>query len=251
MIKTNSTLTKPHLQLHHEADKHVFGEFRTPGLLGRHPLIGLAMVLLGGGLFLVLAANYKTNPALIELDSQILNNVHLIALQSSPIVLDIMKFGFYLAQYGFIIFGALLVLYFLYKRFWTELSMVLIAWVGEAPLWYLTSAYFDRHRPTFQISVWRQMTAPSFPSGHSLSAVMCFGLLAYLVLPKISSPFWKAVVILLTLAAIIYAGYSRIFVGDHFPTDVIAGYGLGLAWSGLVYTIIEMIALRRNKHKAA
>jgi len=231
------------------SSKKGFGDFRSPGLLGRYPLIGLAMVILGGGLFVVLALNYKTNREVIQTDLQVINSIHDSALNSSPFILGIMKFGFYLAQYGFIAIGAVLVLYFLWKRFWTELSMVLIAWVGEAPLWYSVSAYFDRHRPTFKTSVWRQMTAPSFPSGHSLAAVMCFGFLAYLIVPKISSTLGKAIVIILTIAAILYAGYSRLFVGDHFLTDVLAGYGLGFAWSGLVYTTIEVLARRRQASK--
>ncbi|HZY44159.1 MAG TPA: phosphatase PAP2 family protein, partial [Anaerolineae bacterium] len=86
---------------------------------------------------------------------------------------------------------------------------------------------------------------------HSISAIMCFGLLAYLILPKISSHFWKAIVIITTLLIILYIGYSRLFVGDHFLTDVLAGYGLGIAWSGLVYTVVELISKKKMKLKNA
>jgi undecaprenyl-diphosphatase len=244
VLKTNqAALPAQHSQkLSRDAQRE---GLRSPGLLGRYPLIGLAMILLGGGLFAVMAINLQTDGALTQLDIQIVNDLHTIALGSSPLLLDIMKFGFYLAQYGFIAIGALLVLYFLYKRYWPELSMVLIAWGGEALLWYGLSGYFNRPRPTFETSVWRQMTVPGFPSGHSLSAVMCFGFLAYLIMPKIKSPFGKVLLVIITIALIIYAGYSRVFVGDHYPTDVLAGYGLGLAWSGLVYTAVELFARRK------
>jgi undecaprenyl-diphosphatase len=38
-----------------------------------------------------------------------------------------------------------------------------------------------------------------------------------------------------------FIGFSRVFTGDHYLTDVLAGYALGLAWGGLVYTTMELI----------
>jgi membrane-associated phospholipid phosphatase len=247
MLKTNQIAASARPR--DKKPSHSLGEFRSPGLLGRRPLIGLVMVLLGVSLFGALAVNLETHGPLIQADTQILNSIHALALRSPPFILGVMKFGFYFAQYGFVLIGAVLVLYFLYKRFWAELSMVLIAWAGEGPLWFLLSGYFNRPRPEFATSVWRVMTVPSFPSGHSISAVMCFGLLAYLLMPKITSYFWKAVLIVVTLLAIIYVGYSRLFVGDHYPTDVLAGYALGIAWSGFVYTAIELVARRKRMRK--
>jgi len=124
--------------------------------------------------------------------------------------------------------------------------MVLIAWGGEAGLWWLLAFYFNRPRPVFSDPVWHQMTAPSFPSGHVFGAVLCYGLLAYLIVPKLSMRFWKAVVVALAVLIILCVGFSRLFVSDHYPSDILAGYGLGLAWGGFVYTTVELIA---RKHK--
>ena len=79
---------------------------------------------------------------------------------------------------------------------------------------------------------------------------MCFGLLAYLLVPKMPSRAWKIIVIVAAILLILYVGFSRIFVGDHYPTDVLAGYALGIAWSGLVYTSVEIISQRHQKHQA-
>ena len=43
-----------------------------------------------------------------------------------------------------------------------------------------------------------------------------------------------------------YIGFSRIFLGGHYLTDIIAGYGLGLAWAALVFTLIERLFLKRS-----
>jgi undecaprenyl-diphosphatase len=48
----------------------------------------------------------------------------------------------------------------------------------------------------------------------------------------------------------LYIGFSRVFIGDHYPSDILAGYGLGIAWGGLVYTTVELIAQRNRAHKA-
>ena len=128
--------------------------------------------------------------------------------------------------------------------------MVVIAWAAEGGIWLALSQYYDRARPVFDVAVWHQMTAPGFPSGHSIAAVMCFGLLAYLIVPKISSRFWKAVVIVTAGLIILYIGFSRLFVGDHYLTDVLAGYALGVALCGLVYTVVEVIA-RKLEHRSS
>jgi len=244
MLQTTDTVTVLPIKSN-RLDKNHLNGLRSPGLLGKWPLIGLMMILLGGSLFGVLAVGVQTHGSLIQTDAQIVNSLHDVALQSAPFIQGVMIFGFYLGEHAIVAIGAVLVVYFLYKRFWPELAMVLIAWGGEGAIWVVLSQYFSRPRPIFDISVWRQMSSPGFPSGHSFSAVLCFGLLAYLLVPKMSSPFWKAVGIVAAVLIILFIGFSRIFIGDHYLTDVLAGYGLGIAWAGLVYTSIELIS-RRN-----
>jgi undecaprenyl-diphosphatase len=93
------------------------------------------------------------------------------------------------------------------------------------------------------------LTGPGFPSGHTVVAVTLYGLLAYLLLPTISSRFWKWVVIVLAVLMMLFIGFSRIFTGGHYLTDVIAGYSVGLAWAGISYMTIETYFVRRNKRR--
>jgi undecaprenyl-diphosphatase len=224
-------------------------ELRTPGYLGRHPLIGLVMILLGGALFSVVAINLLTNGPLIQIDVQVENALHQLALHSSPFVRDVMIFGFYVGEHAIFAIGALLSVYYLFKRYWRDLCMVVIAWGGELVILFFLSANFHRPRPLYPVSVWRDMPSPGFPSGHSISAILCYGLLAYLIVPKISSGLGKIAVIVAALAIILFVGFSRAFVGDHYPADIIAGYAIGILWSGFVYTSVELISQRKEQRQ--
>jgi undecaprenyl-diphosphatase len=79
-----------------------------------------------------------------------------------------------------------------------------------------------------------------------ITAVLAYGLLAYLFVPKMPSLFWKWVVVLAAIFTMLYIGFSRLFLGGHYLTDLVAGYALGIAWAGLVYTIIEIFFTRRK-----
>ena len=243
----NAHDTETALPLQPKPTHHADG-LRTPGLLGRYPLIGLVMLLLGTILFGALAINLQTHGPLLQTDTQVVNYLHVIALHSSPFVVDIAIFGSYTGEQVIVVIGGVLVVYFLVKRSWPELTMIIIGWGGEGAIWLVLANYFNRTRPPFTTEVWHLMTAPSFPSGHSFAAVLCYGLLAYMIVPKLSSHTWKIIVTAVAILLMIYVGISRVFVGDHYPTDILAGYALGIAWGGLVYTSVVIIAQRRRKH---
>jgi undecaprenyl-diphosphatase len=65
-------------------------------------------------------------------------------------------------------------------------------------------------------------------------------------MPKMPSLFWKWVLALAALLTMVYIGYSRLFTDGHYLSDVLAGYALGIAWAGLIYTLIERISMRRK-----
>jgi len=74
----------------------------------------------------------------------------------------------------------------------------------------------------------------SFPSGHSMISICVYGLLIYLVQTKITNKKLKIVLTILLSILIISIGLSRIYVGVHYPSDVLAGYSL----AGILLIII-------------
>jgi undecaprenyl-diphosphatase len=122
--------------------------------------------------------------------------------------------------------------------------MVALGTLGTTILFELLTNLIRRARPPTQI--WIILKIPGFPSGHALSVVTFFGLLAYLLVPKMRSAFRKGMVIAVAILLMLFIGFTRVFTAGHYLTDVLAGYALGICWSGAFYTLIEIHFQKRR-----
>lgn len=228
---------------------------RSPGLLGKKPLIGLLMFIFGSMIFVILAYNLVNNGPLMNADLPVTKAFYNLALNSPPLLTNVMIAGYYIGIEGIVVVALILTFYFLYKRFWRELTMVVVSLGLSGFIFLIFSNIFKRVRPSylFDTQIWsgNNNLSGGFPSGHVLSTLVCFGFLAYLLVPRIKSYLGKFLVVFLAFSVILYMGFSRLYLGDHYLTDVIAGYALGIAWFGLAYTSIELIfkKLRDKKEK--
>ena len=228
----------------HRPPKNATG-LRSPNLLAKWPVIGLILVIFGSLVFGALAFNLYANGPLLAWDNAIANTLPAIGLESPPYIKTLMDTGFYVGDYLIIALVILLDIYYLYKRFWQELIMVTFGFAGSTLLFYILSNLIARHRPLTQI--WIIEKIPGFPSGHAVAVVVFYGLLAYFLVPKMPSVFWKGVVIVAALLIIGFVGFTRIFTGGHYLTDVLAGYAVGIAWAGLFYTLVELYFQKRRR----
>ncbi len=222
-------------------------DLRTPGLLAKWPIIGLLMFIFGSLAFAALTYNLYAHGPLLEWDRLLANTLPAIGLRSPAYVKNLMDLGFYMGKEVTMVLGGLLGLYFIYKRFWEELTMALLGWVGGAAVFNLISTIIGRPRPPTQI--WIVVNIPGFPSGHAITVVVFYGLLAYWLAPKMPSIFGKIVVVAAALLIIGFVGFSRIFTGGHYLTDILAGYAVGIAWFGAAYTLIEIYYQKRKEAK--
>ena len=87
----------------------------------------------------------------------------------------------------------------------------------------------------------------SFPSGHSMITICLYGLLIYLVLKNIKNKYIKIISIIILSIIIISLPISRIYVGVHYPTDVIAGLCLGGII--LIFSINSINSVWGNKNE--
>jgi undecaprenyl-diphosphatase len=218
---------------------------QTPGAFRKWPIVGVSLILLGALSFAGLGYNLITNGPLLQTDTVIYKDMISQAGNAPPRISELMLFGFFVGKQVILVLVTLLSIYFVYKRYWRELAMLLISSAGGSFVWNFFVSYFARPRPPQQTGL-AVTTVPSFPSGHAMSAMICYGFLAYLLVPHMPSRFWKWLLGIAAAAVILFDGYSRIFQGSHYFTDVLAGYALGLAWAVLVYTVIEGIFMKRK-----
>lgn len=101
-----------------------------------------------------------------------------------------------------------------------------------------------RSRPTGLKLI--QQGGYSFPSGHTMFAVCIYGYLFYLAITKIKNKILRYSVSILLLLVILSIGVSRIYVGVHFASDVLAGYLLGCCYLLLLIETEEKFYLKRG-----
>jgi undecaprenyl-diphosphatase len=99
---------------------------------------------------------------------------------------------------------------------------------------------FDRPRPSIFIPAVNTVSS-SFPSGHAMSAAIVYSTVAYLAARLHRSLWARLVVMLAALVLIVLICFSRLYLGVHYPSDVIAGVSIGLAWAALCMATLEGI----------
>jgi undecaprenyl-diphosphatase len=231
-------------------EKNSLNDLRSPGLLGKKPMIGLMMFVIGSFIFIILAYNLVHHGPLMKWDLPLAQSFHVLALNSPQFVTNIMITGFYIGKWGIVVVAVLLALYFLYKKFWCELSMTVASLGLSGLVFLLLSNIFKRPRPflLFDKMVWPgSPNIPGFPSGHTLSIIVLSVFFVYFLAPKAKSYLGKVLIVLIALLVVIFIGFSRLYLGDHYLTDIIAGYAVGIAWFGLTCTFVELLFERYKK----
>ncbi|HLC72999.1 MAG TPA: phosphatase PAP2 family protein [Candidatus Nanoarchaeia archaeon] len=135
--------------------------------------------------------------------------------------------------------------FFYFKHYRLEALFTILASLGNVfnPI---IKTIVGRERPTNDIaSILETKADSSFPSGHAMGVIIFYGFLLYLTWKL---PFkHKKLISTILIFFIILVGISRVYLGVHWPTDVLGAYIIGLLWLILVITIYQKI---RNTHKA-
>lgn len=122
------------------------------------------------------------------------------------------------------------------RRSWLPVVLMLVAAAGSVLITVVGKDLTGRARPPIALAVPPLETSPSFPSGHTLNATVVLGVSAYLVMLGRRHLRSKLVVGSVVIGFVVAMGLSRVWLGHHWLTDVIAGWLVGLAWLGVVVT---------------
>ncbi len=113
------------------------------------------------------------------------------------------------------------------KKEWHYIVPFWITVAGSGMVMSLAKVLFQRPRPTAAVYVESTM---SFPSGHATIAIALWGFLTYLAVHHATKRWHKILLGCCGLTLILAIGFSRLYLGVHFFTDVLGGYLLGLLW---------------------
>ncbi len=114
-----------------------------------------------------------------------------------------------------------------------------IAMAGGSVLNGALKTFYQRPRPEFADPVVYRGSW-SFPSGHAMGTFIACGMLVYLAFLVFHSPMRRVIIAGLALAWIVVMGFSRMYLGVHYFSDVVAGFAGGTAWLAACISAIEL-----------
>jgi membrane-associated phospholipid phosphatase len=214
-----------------------------------HIVIGLAVCLLTAWIFAALLDSVREHDVLVQRDERVAGWFHtngttfgdrvfvLISALGSPVAMAVL-------------FGAA-ALYLWRAKQRTLLVAWALSFVGGTILDGVMKDVVRRPRPEFAAK-FLHYSSWSFPSGHSMGSLIGFAMLAYTIIRvcRIESTWAKVCIWAAALTMIALVGYSRIYLGVHYLSDVVAGYTLGVLWLAVCFTGLQLVSRRAELRRA-
>jgi len=122
----------------------------------------------------------------------------------------------------------------LIERWYASTLLLLVAVGGGMLLTNVLKGYFDRDRPSV-VPHLADTLFKSYPSGHSMMSSVVYLTLAVLLARAMERRRVKVYCVTVALLLSLIVGASRVYLGVHYPTDVIAGWAGGIAWALLCW----------------
>lgn len=217
------------------------------GAAGAHLTVGVVMLFVGMLAFGLIAADVLSGAGIAMVDIEVAGWFHVRATPAMTRFMLWVSF-FHGGLPGAVLALALLLVFYLRKsRWWLLAGMIILP--GGSLLNVLIKYAFQRARPTFDTPL-LTLTTYSFPSGHTAFAAMLYGLLACWLLAHLRGPAARAAVVLGAAAMVALVGVSRMYLGVHYLSDVLAASAEGCIWLALCITIVSTLRRRREGRTA-
>lgn len=141
----------------------------------------------------------------------------------------------------------IVVLTFLIFKKWKYVAQIFVVLILATLSNMMLKRFIDRARPVVEHLV--SVKTLSYPSGHAMSSMAFYGFLIYLVYKLRINKIWKVVPITLLIILILSIGISRVYLGVHFPSDVVGGWIAGMIWIFFCILIFNLFEVFRKDPK--
>ncbi|KIY23074.1 phosphatase PAP2 family protein [Mesobacillus subterraneus] len=148
----------------------------------------------------------------------------------TPALTSIMKLFTFIGSFPVVLVIFLIVSFIFYRvlKSRTEIFLVAAVIVGTQVINLLLKLLFHRARPDIHLLI--DVGGYSFPSGHAMSAFAVYGILTFVFWRHIPKSIGRISLIIGSSMFILFIGMSRIYLGVHYPSDIIGGYFASAAW---------------------
>jgi undecaprenyl-diphosphatase len=183
---------------------------------------------------------------IIDFDSDVIAAIQGL---ESPTLTKVMKFFTLIGSSSVVSVIIILLIIFLYKVLHHRLELILFisAIIGSAVLNQILKLIFHRVRPNFHRLI--DISGYSFPSGHAMNAFTVYVILSFLLWRHIPSRWGRSVLILFSVFMIMAIGISRIYLGVHYPSDIIGGYLASGFWLTVAIWFFQFYQEKRYNKK--
>jgi membrane protein DedA with SNARE-associated domain/membrane-associated phospholipid phosphatase len=212
------------------------------GYLGLHLTIGVLLLIGAAWVFGGIAQDVVAGDPLTVIDRNVAEWFH---ERQTPGLAMMMQFVSRLGSPAWATGAAMVAVLVLWrKRRWYQLLALVLVLPGGMVLDILLKIAFHRQRPSFseQILVFHGY---SFPSGHTMAATLLYGLLAVYAATTLDAWRWRVGAIFSAFVMIVLVGFSRVYLGAHYLSDVLGAAAAGVAWLALSLTAVD--TLRRSR----
>ncbi|MGO4495431.1 phosphatase PAP2 family protein [Paenibacillus sp. 2RAB27] len=176
--------------------------------------------------FAVVASLLK-GQSIAQFDSSVISSIQGL---ERPWLTSVMKIFTFIGSTPVVVVISIVCLFLFFKflHHRQELVLFLILVAGTAILNLILKMIFQRERPSLHRLI--QETGYSFPSGHSMEAFALYAALAFLLWRHVPTRRGRTIVILISILMILMIGISRIYLGVHYPSDVVGAYFASGFW---------------------
>lgn len=203
--------------------------------------VGLLVAVVAGDQFLDLAEAFRhSTPVVVQLDHGVHDWMQTHRSHAATVLFTTFTMLGSPPGMGLIVLLISAVLFLRHHPRWA--TYLLLTAGGGAALNLDLKYFFERQRPDLAVAL-RRASGFSFPSGHSMGSVVVFGALGYLAWRAIVSWKLRSAVFAFSLCCVLAIAASRVYLGVHWTTDILAGLSAGTLWVATTTTAYE--AFRR------
>lgn len=213
--------------------------------LGLHLTLGLLLSLLALFMFTSIADNVIEQEQLTQFDLALATALHQNATPGRVAVFKAITDLGNLPVLAAIALGVAVAL--ILHRHWLLLTSWLVTLAGGGLLNAVLKAIFQRTRPELANPFVNEQ-GWSFPSGHAMLSLIAYGMLAYLLVIGLNR-YLEKVIIVIAVLLVLLIGFSRMYLGAHYFSDVVAGYAAGTLWLAASISGTE-VARRRQQSQS-